>query len=493
MVTAWSSLILASTISQDPTLRNSDLTVRPNTFLLFIYLILVGKSIIDTSHKAVESKELVAVLMQPVSPAKVAFGKFLGILMSNLTLVAYGAGLMTAIQLGSWSITPNHPITITGDYPYHQGYLWVGGYGITGFQIIDTVLLATIATCMGFVYSILNSLDLKRRVIGIVLYSQLVSALYFVLRWNDDIVKGSSGYISPEIQTIALVIITSMALVSVYPVIKLFFFEVWLKETSGKKAMWFQKRSWGGLTWLERFFSPRMSRLIKKEFVINIQKKEIVGNLIAILGLSALLIWGWHKIEGIEQIPARAQHIAYPAIIAIGVYLAAILQCGFIGLGSIGKEGRKFWLLKSMPVHPEHIFRAKAVAILALSPITIIGVTLPLPLILGYQWDWVLFFILMGLACIMAFTGIGLIMGARYPNFNESTGGMPDVMSMYMLMLICLGFSGGMFIFAGYALNADLIGGLLSTIICLLIGVIMLIIGIKGGAYMYSRIEPRPA
>jgi hypothetical protein len=493
VVTAWSSLVLASTISQDPTLRTSDLTVRPNTFLLFIYLIIVGKSIIDTSHKAVESKELVAVLLQPVSPAKVAFGKFLGILISNLTLIAYGAGIMAIIQLGTWNITPDHPLTITGDYPYHAGDLWVGGYGITHYQIIDTILLATIATCMGFVYSILNSLDLKRRIVGIVLYSQLVSSLFILLRWNDDIVKGSAGYVTPDMQTLALFLITIVSLVSVYPVIRLFFFEVWLKETSGKKAMWFQKRSWGGLRWLERFFSPRMSRLIKKELVINVQKKEIVGNLIAILGLSALLIWGWQKIEGLQDFPARAQYMAYPAIISIGIYLAAILQCGFIGLGSIGKEGRKFWLLKSMPVHPEHIFRAKAIAILALSPITILGVTLPLPLILGYAWDWILFFILMGMACIMTFTGIGLIMGARYPNFNESTGGMPDVMSMYMLMLICLAFSGGMFIFAGYALNADRLGGLMATIICLEIGFIMMTIGIRGGAFMYSRIEPRPA
>ena len=93
----------------------------------------------------------------------------------------------------------------------------------------------------------------------------------------------------------------------------------------------------------------------------------------------------------------------------------------------------------------------------------------------------------------MTFTGLGLVMGARYPNFNESTGGMPDVMSMYMLMLLCLGTGGGMFVFAGYALAADGIRGLLATTICIELGLVIMLAGINVGAFLYSRTEPRVA
>ena len=491
IVTAWASLVLASTISRDITLRNSDLVVRPETFILFIYLILTGKSLVDTLHKAVESKELVTIMVQPVSPVEVAFGKFLGVLVSNLTIVAFGLGLVASIQLGSFWLNPAHPLSITVEMPDGSGNLWWDGYGITHFQILDIIMLAVIASCMGFVYTILNSLDLKRRALGIVLYSQLVTSIFVVLRWNEDLASGSNIRILPYQETLALSIIMVMALTSIYPTIKYLFVEVWTKETSGKKAMWFQRRSWGGLIWLERLFSPRMAHLIKKEMIINIQKREILGNIMAIIGLSVLLIWGWQKIEGLKDIPVRAQALAYPAIISVGIYLASILQCGFIGLGSVGKEGRKFWVLKTLPIHPERIFTAKAWAILALSPLTIIGVSIPLPIILGYSLVWKLFFVLMTVAMIMTFTGLGLIMGTRYPNFNESTGGMPDIMTMYLLMLICLGMGGGMFVFAGYTLNSDAVAGMLATVICLEIGFIVLTVGIRAGAFIYSRTEPR--
>jgi hypothetical protein len=493
LVTAWASLVLASTISQDPQLRNSDLTIRPETFILFIFLILTGKSIIDTLHKAIESKELITIMTQPVSAQKVATGKFLGILLSNLAIVAFGLGLMASIQLGSFWLRPDNPLSITGEMPDGSGSLWVGGYGITHLQILAVIIMAFLASCMGFTYSILNSLDLKRRIGGLLLYSQLVTAIFVVMRWNENLASGSVQRITPVQETLALLGIMLLAFAGLYPTIRYLYFEVWTKETSGKKAMWFQKRSWGGLRWLERPFSPIMARLIKKELIINVQKKEILGNIIAIIGLSALLIWGWQRIADLKDIPARAQQVAYPAIISVGIYLATILQCGFIGLGSIGKEGRKFWVLKSLPVPPKSVFMAKAWAILALSPITVIGVALPLPFILNYSPVWKLFFVLMTLAMIMTFTGLGLIMGARYPNFNESTGGMPDVMTMYLLMILCLGFGGGMFVFAGYTLARDMLMGMLATTVCLELGFIIMLVGINGGAFLYSRIEPRTA
>jgi len=284
----WGSLVLASTISRDVTLRGSDLVVEPNTFLLFIFLLLAGKSIVDSLHRAVESKELVQLMVQPVSPAQVAFGKFLGVLFSNLTIVAFGVGLMAAIQLSSFYTTPEHPLTITGPMPDGSGNSWWDGYGITHLQILDTIFLAITASCMGFTYSILNSLPTKKRIAGLIVYSQLVSAIFIIMRWNQDFRSDTGPIITPMQETLALLLITLVSFGVLYPTVRYLFFEAWLKETTGKRAMWFQKRSWGGLGWLGRLFSPRMTQLIKKELIINVQKKEIVGNIIAILGLSAL-------------------------------------------------------------------------------------------------------------------------------------------------------------------------------------------------------------
>lgn len=482
VVTAWSSIFLAHSISTDYTLRNNELTVSPNTFLLFVFLVLSGKALIETLHRAVESKELVFILGQPVPMRKVALGKFLSVLFSNLIVVTYALVLVTTIQAGSYLVNPSSWLTITMDYPDGSGNLWVGGLGITHFQIMDVILLSILASCVGFVYSILNSLEMRKRAPGIVAYSLIVVPLYIVMREVS---------LLPLHQTLVIAALTVIGLASLLPASG-FLLEAWTRQTSGKKAMFFQKRSWGRMRLLDKVMSPKMGRLVRKELIINVQKKEIVGNLIAILGLSALLVWGWHRIEGVEELPERVDAIAYPAIISIGIYLAAILQCGLIGLGSIGKEGRKFWILKTMPLFPERLFKAKAVAIMALSPVTILGVALPLPIILGYDVVWVVFFVLMTVSLIMAFTGVGLLMGARYPNFNESMGGMPDVMSMYLLMLICLIIGGGMLVFAGYTLADSTIRGMQATIIVLELSLLILLLGIKSGSFYYDLIEPRP-
>jgi hypothetical protein len=479
VVTAWACLYLAHTISIDEELRSSDLVIEANTFLLFMALILAGKAYVETLHRAVESKELMVLLDQPIPIRKVVLGKFMGVLFSNLTVVAYGLVLVTALQIGSFHVRPYDPLSIT--VILANGMRWTGGVGITPFQIMDVILLSLIASCTGFIYSIVNSLNIRKRIGGIIGYSILLGAVAFIMR---------EGNLLPVHQTGALAILMAMAFCALIPTSD-HFLEAWVKQTSGKRALFFQKRSWGRLGWLEKVFDPRTSRLMRKEIIINVQKKEILGNIMAILGLSALLIWGWHRIESLEEMPDQVGDIAYPAIISIGIYLAAILQCGLIGLGSIGKEGRKFWILRSLPVHPENMFKAKALSILALSPLTILAVSIPLPVILGYDWSWMSFFVLLAIAFIMAFTGIGLLLGARYPNFNESMGGMPDVMSMYLTMLICLIIGGGMSVFAGYNMSESPMGGLLSLIIILEVGIIILIIGMRLGAWIYSRTEPK--
>ena len=64
-------------------------------------------------------------------------------------------------------------------------------------------------------------------------------------------------------------------------------------------------------------------------------------------------------------------------------------------------------------------------------------------------------------------------------------------MSMYLTMLICLIIGGGMSVFAGYNMAETYLGGLMSMIIVLEVGIIILIIGMRGGAWIYSRTEPK--
>ena len=117
----------------------------------------------------------------------------------------------------------------------------------------------------------------------------------------------------------------------------------------------------------------------------------------------------------------------------------------------------------------------------------------------GHACPWVAFFVVETLVLVCAFTGIGLWVGAAYPNFDESRGGTPDVMSMFLMSLLCLGVAVLILGIGGLALAGPPIGfrwgglanGVLVMVLSLEVGLALLLWGVLRAAKRYGALEVR--
>lgn len=466
-------------VAKDEVLADSSLAVHPNTILLGVVLLLTGKSIIDANYRVVENRELVFLMLQPIPYARILYSKFLGLLLSNAAIMAVTVGAFLGIYAWAATTTPQLLSLVP----------------IPAWYLLTLAILVLWSSAMGFTLAFLNSLPLRVRIATVPLYSLQVYFLNVGLRVYSLEGAPAVGFAA------GMALLALLSIRCVTPI----FPNLWAAQTSGKEAdvrrgrttpRWIDLR--GALQrFLHRWLPTPFDQLVYKELVINIQKKEVVGNLMAILGLSGLLLFLYDNIRHADIVTSAIAPLIYPAIIALGVYLAALLQCGLIGLSTVGKEGKKFWILRSVPLRSRQLFVAKAIAILLLTPLTIAVVSIPLPLLLHMPLRWVAFFVAATVAAVCAFTGLGLWAGATFPNFDEARGGTPDIMSMYLLALLCLGV--GMLIIGAPGLImggppfgpdwGGTINGVLATLASLLGGIALLLWGILRGARRYDRIE----
>ena len=153
IATAWFGLVLADIVAAS----TEEFLVKPSTLLLFAFLVFTGKSVVETQHRLVENRESVYQLVA-ISPGRVALGKFLWVLFSNLGLLALAYLAVTYVYiLTLWS---GHPLTF-------------GGHGIPPLYLVELIMLTAAASSQGFVYGFITTLPLKRRAAAIVLYSQI--------------------------------------------------------------------------------------------------------------------------------------------------------------------------------------------------------------------------------------------------------------------------------------------------------------------------------
>jgi len=431
MLTAtWMGIKVTEFIAAND-LNTGDFAIQPHTLLLVFFLILMGKSVMDTNGRATQNKEMLMILGQPVNIYEALWGKLAYIMMSNLGLLALATGTFTAMRA---IFSPELYIP---------------------FWFVGTLVpLTLLASAMGFSFSIITSQPtLGRRLVGTAVFSQLASALYIAY----DRLQGTPNYLLP------VTMLLFAAALAVVPVTSRFFLDAWNAEVSGTEGM-VQKASRGAPG---RFFSaftkwmePVTRELMRKELIINISRKEVGGTVFTIIGLAVVLLYLKSRMGGTIATPFF--NLVYPLLVCIGLYTAAVLQYAMLGLSSLGKEGKNFWILKHLPVKSEKIFVAKAEALLVFTPLIVLAIAIPLPVAANMGADWVLFFIIAALALAFGFTAIGLVTGTMFPNFDEGTRGTPDVMTMYLIMMACLVLGAAAVGIPGYIMSKDHFLGILA-------------------------------
>jgi hypothetical protein len=408
LAATWMGLRMAELVASQG-LAAGPLDLQPHTLLLVYFMIMMGKSVVDTNSRVTQNKEMMLILGQPVDVYSALWGKFAYIALGNLTVLSVALGTAAAVHA---AFTP--------------------GLSVPPWFVECLVPLTMLATAMGFVFSILTSQpNLARRAVLVAVFSELAAALYF----SFDRLKGTPDYLVP-----ASMLLFAAAL-SCVPLASRLFLAAWNYEVSGTEGVVQRATRTGSgrlFSAISRWMEPGTRELFRKEMVINISRKEVGGTLFTIIGLAVVLVYLRGRMGAPAALAAPLGRLVLPLLVCVGLYIASVLQFSMLGLSSLGKEGNNFWILKHLPVKSERVFEAKAGALLVFSPVVIFAIALPLPLMAGMGPEWLAFFVLAALALAFAFTAVGIWSGTVYPNFDEGTRGTPDVMTMYLIMMACL-------------------------------------------------------
>jgi ABC-2 type transport system permease protein len=160
---------------------------------------------------------------------------------------------------------------------------------------------------------------------------------------------------------------------------------------------------------LHAFFNKELKRyLSSSNYVINTAFAVVMFT----MGTVALFFVDLNPLIN-AGLPAGAVTYAVPVFLFFCVGLCCTT------MSAISLEGKSLWIMKSLPVEPKTIYKAKiAVNLLVLSPCLIDAFLLGLALKMSIWQSLVLVF--MAAACGVGISLYGILVNLRFPNFNWS-------------------------------------------------------------------------
>ena len=445
--TVWLALSLAEFAVESGLPPTLDVT--PGTLLFLAYVATLGKGAVDAYHRAVRPDSLVFLLAQPTDHRPVALGKFLTVLAFNLSFLAAALGLAVVFVAAGMRV----PLP---------------------WEFAASLILAVVSgLASGFALAILGSLGTwRRKAAGLAAFAPVVAAVYVALEPARPTLPQAFA---------ALLAVTPVALAAVLASSR-YLLEAWNNQTSGRRRR-------GEPRPYLRFRDARLEALVDAELKTMVRKRQVALSLAMVVVLGVALVALYGIVGPPAGLPSRFTTLFYPVVVAMGIYVAAATQLTVPGMAALGKELDRLWILKSHPVPGLVVYRAKTAAILLLVPAILAAVVLPLPLLAGFPPSVVALLVLVGVGTCFALTAVGVYLGARNPNFDPNTQGLPDSIAMYNVFLGALvvafawiGIPAGVYAFDGVL-------GLLAAALCADLGALAVVLGVEGSARRYDALE----
>ena len=157
--------------------------------------------------------------------------------------------------------------------------------------------------------------------------------------------------------------------------------------------------------------------LVKREIRSATRRKEMV-RLMAIPIILPVMI-SFPALFSPAPTTSVASGLISPLFLAAPLLFGVGLGTLFLGMTSIGQEGRRLWNLSSLPIEARSVVTSK---ILFTSLISTIGLVLGLGLtVLFFQVSVIdaLTFIGVGITLVLAEASLGVAIGSRYPDFSD--------------------------------------------------------------------------
>ena len=157
--------------------------------------------------------------------------------------------------------------------------------------------------------------------------------------------------------------------------------------------------------------------LVRREIRSATRRKEVV-RLMSIPIILPVMI-SFPAIFSPAPTTSAQSSLISPLFLAVPLLFGVGLGTLFLGMTSIGQEGKRLWNLSSLPLAAASIVTSK---ILFTSLIATIGLVLGLGLtVLFFQISIIdaLTFIAVGIALVLAEASLGVAIGSRYPDFSD--------------------------------------------------------------------------
>src|SRR5881296_2677553 len=173
-----------------------------------------------------------------------------------------------------------------------------------------------------------------------------------------------------------------------------------------------------GVSRLRRVGVSALSLALVRREVRSVTRRKEVVRLMAIPIILPVMI-SFPAIFSPAPTTSAASGLISPLFLAVPLLFGVGLGTLFLGMTSIGQEGKRLWNLSSLPLGAEAVVTSK---ILFTSLISTIGLVLGLGLtVLFFQVSILdaLTFIGVGITLVLAEASLGVAIGSRYPDFSD--------------------------------------------------------------------------
>lgn len=461
VMTAWFIILLLAgfgttlfMIEYASQIENPLLEPSRGDILFSLFFLIFAKASAETVESTLRNKGLKHLFYSPIDVRKVLFCRIMRVFWYNLLLVAISMSIVSFL-------VPLFSLNLPLDL-YFLPHLYM-------------MLLS--APVLGFTMGVISQIkSIPKKIISLFIYGQSISILWWA----------THTALSPEMLFLlpALITLVSFSALLIYPKL---FIESWKHGVTSSSSSSFRFHEAGDF--LPKILPDGVRVVAEKEILDRWRRRQSPTTIAIIASIGAGLYFFYYQLGASPELGLGLGKFLYPTLIGMALYLAVVLQIVFPSLTLFGREGRNLWSLKTVPVTSRDVASGKILGILIYSPLILLAIAVPLPLILGYPIEFLLFAVTAGLAMIFAFSGIGIWSAARFPNFDESSSGAPDIITMYTVLIICLVMA---LLLIGYplvVLQMDHVLGVLIMIFSADIAALILIILIGRAGKLYEKME----
>jgi ABC-2 type transport system permease protein len=442
-------------------LGNDPLYVERWTISIIYFSFILGKVTLYTYRKVLKEAEMLTLFSQPVPNNQIVIGKYIANLIYISSLLLSGFFLV-----------------------YGWLLLSLGPLGIPLDILGEGLLLGFIALSLGFTIPIFLQLKpVIKRMFYLALNIILIGAISIPVRFFP--------------RDLGFFIILSILLLCSF--ILVFFSSkflnlAWLEQRS--KPLRFQlllqsDRLVTDADYYEihkQFLSREAWLISKKELISLLREKDAIMTIIAagFLSVASVAIYFYYGSEGLAG--STIGGYFYPGILAIFLFLGTLMVSALIGLAMISMEGRALYIIKSMPINTVDVLKGKSLTIFLIGFPLIVPMAIILPVIAKFPVMVTIFFIIFALALIISFTGIGIWGGTRFPNFDPTVRNMPDLISQFFIMWLCIFIMLFLIGIPAYLMTVNYYIGLVAIIVALGWSLTIFIIALDRGQVGYMEI-----